>query len=229
MSPRTFLLAFLAILAIALGKIKTSLTKNQFIFLISWLTGQFFLFFFGDLVKIDPVRSFNTLYYLPLCLLSAILIFSLAKTFFKSLLILGLLFLLTLPNFCLAYKEQLYAFTDFTSFQPLSFPTLKQVEAFKFLEKNTPKASGVMAMYEASSLIPGFSGNSTELGLDHATKFNFYSGQMVAEQAYQLLKNNRFSYVYFGYQERSINNSLDYPFLKKIFQNEEVDIYQVIR
>ncbi len=224
----TFLLAFLAVLVIVLGKIKNPLTKNQFIFLVSWLIGQFFLFFFGDLVKIDPVRSFNTLYYLPLCLLSAILIFSLAKTITKSVLILGLLFFLTLPNLCLAYKEQLYAFTDFISFQPLSFPTRKQVEAFNFLEKNTPVASGVLAMYEASSLVPAFSANTTELGMEHAAKANFYAGQMTPDQAYQFLKNNRFSYIYFGYQERSVGDYLNrYPFLKLVFQNEEVSLYQV--
>jgi len=219
----------------AINKIKTNLNKSQFVFLLSWLIAQFFLLFFGDRLKIDPVRSFNGLYYLPLSYFSAVFIFSLVnqqKIFNKYLALIVCaftFFLTTLPNYCLSYKDLLFAFTDFKSFQLLSFPSKKQVEAFSFLEKNTGVASGVMAMYEASSLIMGFSGNAAELGMDHQTKTRFYANQMSDKEAYRLLKTNHFYYVYFGYQEKSVGGNLEkYPFLKKIFQNEEATVYGVL-
>lgn len=199
------------------------------LFLISWLIVQFFLFFFGDFVRLDPLRSFNGLYYLPLAYFSTLFINKLTKNFYKQLLIVTLLMILTLPNYYLSYKEQLFAFTDFKSFFQFTYPTIKQVAAFKFLEKNTPTSSSVLALYEASSLIIGFSGNSTEVNMDQNLKMPFYTNQLTDKQAKDFLKNNHFQYVYFGYQEKSVGGSMDkYPFLKKIFSNEEVKIYQVL-
>lgn len=203
--------------------------NNIFFFLISWLLVQFFLFFFGDYVRLDPLRSFNGLYYLPLALFSAIFIYSLFPRFKHWLLAMIILSIITFPNFYLSYKEQLFAFTDFKSFSTFTYPTIKQVEAFKFLEKNTPVGSGVLAYYEASFLLIGFSGNSTEANMNPSLKTPFYSNQLDSQAAYDFLKKNHFQYVYFGYQEQSLGGSMKkYPFLKKIFENDEVRIYQVL-
>lgn len=228
----TFFLTVLAIFALAIGQMKLNFSRSQFVFLLSWLLLQFFLFFFGDFVKIDPLRSFNGLYYLPLSLFSAYLVKFVADNFRRkktaSVIIMLGLFIITSPNYYLSYKDQLFAFTDFKTFQSLSYPTKKQLEAFKFLENKTPTASGVLALYEASSLIIGFSGNSTEVNMDQAVKIPFFTNQMREDEAYKFLKNNHFSYVYFGYQEKSVGGDIKkYPFLKKIFGNEEVEIYKV--
>ncbi|KKQ01651.1 MAG: hypothetical protein US11_C0005G0007 [Candidatus Roizmanbacteria bacterium GW2011_GWA2_36_23] len=210
---------------------------NILIFLISWLIIQFFLLLFGDKVKIHPPRAFSGLYYLPLAFFSSVFIVSLAKKITKTVrinylwpvfLTLAILFIITLPNYYLSFKEHLYAFTDFRSFQQLSYPTKKQVEAFAFLEKHTPAGSGVLAMFEASSLIIGFSANATELDMPHNIKVGFYSNQMADNEAIKFLKDNRFQYVYYGYQEKSAGGSMEkYPFLKKIYENKEVTIYKV--
>lgn len=225
----TFFLALLGIIGIILDKIKTRLDKNLIKFLIVWVISQFFLLFCGDYLKIDPIRSFNSLYFIPLSLFSAIFLSSLFKNQIINTIILIFIFLLTLPNYITSYHDQLYAFTDFKSFQPLSYPYKNQVAAFTFLEKNTDVGSGVLAMYEVSSLVMGFSGNSAGAGIDHNIKTRFYSNAMGENEAYYFLKTNRFQYVYYGYQEKYAGGNLNkYPFLKKIFSNEEVSIYKIL-
>ncbi len=237
----------------------------QLIFLIIWFFVQLFLFFFGDFVRLDPLRSFNSLYYLPLALFSAYLItivstqltqiiiqiilrkrkhlfraikeqteqqrgewvFLIARNTVLSFLLFTL-FIITGPNYYLSYKEQLFAFTDFKSFSNFTYPTVAQVAAFRWLEKNTPVGSGVLALYEASFLIIGFSGNATGANMDYNLRTPFYSGTLSARDADQFLKNNHFRYVYDGYQERAVGGNIAlYPFLKKIYENPEVKIYQV--
>lgn len=203
--------------------------RSMLLFLTIWPTIQFFLLIFGDSLKIHPPRAFSGLYYLPLAYFSAHLLNKIIKSYKKQLLIIFVLFLLTLPNYYLSYKEQLFAFTDFKYFSPFVYPSKLQAEAFRYLEKNTPAYSGVLAMYEASSLINGFSGNSTEVGLDHSLKTAFYTNKLSNIDAIKFLKKYNFKYVYFGYQEKFTGDYLNkYKFLKKIFSNKEVKIYQVL-
>ena len=218
-----------------LGSINLLLKKNKYnnlsmlIFLIIWPVIQFILLLFGDSLKIHPPRAFSGLYYLPLAYFSADFINRLFSGYKKQLFILLLLFILTLPNYYLSYKEHLFAFTDFKYFSPFVYPSKLQVEAFRYLEKNTPAYSGVLALYEASSLINGFSGNSTELSLDQNIKTAFYSNKLSSKDAVEFLKKYHFQYIYFGYQEKFLGGSMDkYPFLKKIFDNKEVNIYQIL-
>lgn len=221
-----FFLGVGGIMILLLKKTKKSILL---VFLLLWIFVQFFLFFFGDYLKLDPLRSFNGLYYLPLAYFSAIFINKLTRSFSKLLFIVIFLFLLTFPNYFLSYKEQLFAFTDFKTFSQFTYPTKKQVEAFQFLEKNAPISSGILALYEASSLIIGFSGNSTEVNMDQKLKLPFYVNGLTDEEAKKFLSKYHFKYVYFGYQEKFTGGNMEkYPFLKKIFQNEEVIIYQVL-
>lgn len=75
----------------------------------------------------------------------------------------------------------------------------------------------------------GLSGNSAEVNMDQNLKIPFYTNQFSDTEAYQFLKNNHFQYVYYGYQEQSVGGDPEkYPFLKNIFENEEVKIYQVL-
>ncbi|EKE14839.1 MAG: hypothetical protein ACD_12C00272G0005 [uncultured bacterium] len=215
--------------------------KNRFnssstlIFLIVWPIIQFVLLLFGDSFKIHPPRAFSGLYYLPLAYFSASFIIFMSKKINTSMyryivaFLILFLFIIAFPNYYLSYKEHLFAFTDFKYFSPFIYPSKKQVEAFKFLEKNTPAYSGVLALYEASSLINGFSGNSTEVNLDQNIKTAFYSNKLSNDDAKEFLKKYHFKYVYFGYQEKYAGGNMSkYQFLKINFNNKEVQIYKVL-
>lgn len=201
------------------------ISSSALIFLIVWPIIQLFLLLLGDHFKIHPPRAFSGLYYLPLAYFSASFISSLSKKIIVPVII--ILFLITLPNYYLSYKEQLFAFTDFKYFSPFVYPSKKQVDAFRYLEKNTPAYSGVLALYEVSSLINGFSGNSTEVGLDQNLKIPFYSNKLSNEEAKKFLIKYHFKYVYLGYQEKYAGQNINkYPFLKKIYENSEAIIYE---
>lgn len=222
---------FLGILGAIISFFKKEKNKNLslIIFLAVWPVIQFVLLIYGDFFKIHPPRAFSGLYFLPLAYFSAYLLVNLINDFKKIMAVVILLFLLTLPNYYLSYKEQLFAFTDFVSFSSFVYPSSQQVKAFKFLEKKTPPYSGVLALFEASSLINGFSGDMTEVNMSQDKKIPFYTGQLTEKQAKDFLKINHFQYVYLGYQERSVGGNVDeYSFLKKIYSNPEVDIYQAL-
>lgn len=206
------------------------------IFLTVWPIIQFILLLFGDIFKIHPPRAFSGLYYLPLAYFSAHFIVYISKKIHSRMykyiagLIIIFSFFVTFPNYYLSYKEHLFAFTDFKYFSPFIYPSKKQVEAFKFLEKNTPPYSGVLALYEASSLINGFSGNTTELNLNQNIKIPFYSKSLTDIEAKKILIKYHFQYVYFGYQEKFSGDNLDkYKFLKKIYENPEAVIYEFVK
>ena len=225
-----FFLGILGAIRLLYEQFRRQTNSSPLIFLIVWPVIQFFLLLFGDSLRIHPPRAFSGLYYLPLAYFSAQLINRIAKDSRKQLLIVVLLFLITLPNYYLSYKEHLFAFTDFKYFSPFIYPSKKQVEAFKFLEKNTPAYSGVLALYEASSLINGFSGNTTEVSLDQNLKMPFYSKSLTDVEAKKFLIKYHFQYVYFGYQEKFSGDNLDqYKFLKKIYENPEAAIYEFVK
>lgn len=229
-----FFLGIAGAIKLLIGRFRKQ-NSSIVIFLIIWPTVQLFLLMFGDYFKIHPLRAFSGLYYLPLAYFSATFINYLLNKINVSIyryivyFVLVTIFLLTLPNLYLSYREQLFAFTDFKSFSQFAYPTKKQVEAFKFLEKNTPPYSAVLALFEAGTLINGLSGNTTEVSIVQDFKIPFYSGKLKNDEAKTFLKKYGYKYVYFGYQEKSIGGNINtYPFLKKIFKNDEVIIYQVL-
>ena len=229
---------FFGIAGIASRKIKSSLTASQFTFFVSWILSHFILLFFGDRIKIDPLRSNQGLYYLPLSIFAAYFIAAISKKLkvfiplnhkIIGLILLFFIILMTLPNYILTYRSHLYSFTDLKNFSLIVAPTQKQVEAFYWLEKHTPVASGVLALYEAAELIPGFSANAVQLTTDQKVKTEFYSGMMSEGEAQRYIKDNNFRYVYLGYQELFYGGGvMKYPFLKKVFENSDVKIYQVM-
>ena len=105
------------------------------------------------------------------------------------------------------------------------------------METNTPRDSAVAALYEAGSLIPQFSGNTSYLGnvvetINFSQKTDllgrFYSGQISPDQAKQFLTDGRINYLYWGFQERSLGgNPLSYNFVKEVYSNPKVTIFQV--
>lgn len=231
-----FFLGILGAIRLLHEQFRKQTGSSPLIFLIVWPVIQFFLLIYGDSFKIHPPRAFSGLYYLPLSYFSAYFIVYLSKKINASMyryiagLIILIIFFITLPSYYLSYKEHLFAFTDFKYFSPFIYPSKKQVEAFKFLEKNTPAYSGVLALYEASSLINGFSGNTTEVDLDQNLKMPFYSKSLSDIEAKKFLIKYHFQYVYFGYQERFFGDNLDqYKFLKKIYENPEATIYEFVK
>jgi len=139
-----------------------------------------------------------------------------------------------LPSAMAFFRDQLLEYRKIPSF---AYPPVENLQAFKWLETNTPRDSAVAALYEAGSLIPQFSGNTSYLGnvvetINFSQKTDllgrFYSGQISPDQAKQFLTDGRINYLYWGFQERSLGgNPLSYNFVKEVYSNPKVTIFQV--
>ena len=103
---------------------------------------------------------------------------------------------------------------------------------------NAPAGSGVLALPLMGNVVPAYTPVHVFLGKQDGTSdwverrtfaYTFYQGNMTEKDAYQILKGNNISYVFYGPEEQSITQAgTFYPALLGIvFQNPEVTIYAV--
>jgi len=157
-------------------------------------------------------------------------------------------FLLLLPSF-LAWpvslkSQRLFIQSKIAAGWPLLpqkpyvvYPRKEVMEAIFWLGKNTSPRSVVLAGETAGSMIPAYAGNFVWLGHGHqtvnfSTKMqltkNFYQGKM-GEEAKNFLKEQRINFVFYGPEEAEFGEEKLFlkPFLKPVFSNSLVKIYQV--
>lgn len=245
------LLLGLSGMAISLGDKKRRVDWETTLLLISFVTA-FFLFFYqlAPLVVVNRLRIFRQPMFVILDIFAALAIYRLAEkvsglkvfssglrpkviiTFTIAITVITLL--PGIPGTLASLRDQ---YLEYANFSSLAYPTTDEVAAFNWLDKNTPKSSTVAALYEAGSLIPQFSGNTTYSGnVVETINFpqkekvlaRFFSGAMSADEAYQFLKGGRVDYLYWGFQERSLGgNPLAYGLVKPVYANSGVIIFQV--
>lgn len=144
----------------------------------------------------------------------------------------------TFPPSYLSLKNQVFEVSDFKSFSPFTYPTIKQYESWVFLKRNTLENSFITTGYEAKFLLPAVSGNKIAFGANFendpsynsavATINQLYSGTIDPSVIQSFLNKNQISYIYWGYQEKSSGGDLTkYHFLHKIFDNGEVTVFRV--
>ncbi len=227
--------------------------SNTFpIFLLSWILSFFFLIYYSyPFLHISQVRFMQNPIFLPFAVFAALgtinfaqWIKTIPKFFgrraspFASSLVISLIVLTTvvifIPTAIYSTKTKLAAYNG----SSLAFPTRVQVDGFTWLARNTSHDDAVLALYEASTLIPFMSGNTIYAGhlwasLNWAEKSQrallFFSGNLPADFARDFLISNRIKYIYYGYQEQSMGGNIaKYPFLTIIYSNPAVQIFRVI-
>ncbi len=111
-------------------------------------------------------------------------------------------------------------------------------DAIKFINKNIPANSVILAHEKYGIIIPAFVPVVSFFG--HVTQTmnyfgkekdvtNFFSGIWSEKETKQFLITNKISYIYYGWQEEELGFDISkYPFLKEIFRNEDVTFYKVI-
>lgn len=236
------LFSFTGIIVCSWRMIKSKSPDRWHLFCISWVVAQSGLFLYANSFGIEQYRFLQGLYYIPMGILAveAVRFFAhLFEQFFpihvSSRLWVCIFtvfsFLVTLPTLYLSFGQSLYTYSNLSYFQTIYFPTVKQFEAYSYLERNTPFAATVLALAEASSHIPAFSGNANKLDFIDKTKISksqFFSNSISPEEASSYLKNSTISYVWVGWEERNTGFQVNkYPYLQQIFRNSEVEIYKV--
>ncbi len=109
-------------------------------------------------------------------------------------------------------------------------------EAVRWLGNNTKITDVVFSKFTAGNYIPAYAGNFVYFGHTESPGFaarqmvvnEFFSGSMGEDQAFNLLKREGISYIFYGPQEKegTTQRISRYPFLKPVYNNNYVTIFQ---
>lgn len=211
---------------------------NLFIFF--WAFSAFFLFPLANLLQIGKFRFTEGAQIVPLAilafwgfekLLERIKVKFIRKLFLPAFIIFSLFFAVCQVMWS---TKRLWPFWANIYFRP------EVVEALKYLEKNTKTDAVVLADTYASNFIPAFARVRTIIGFpdgyNDISKFKaeeeavdkVLRGAYTDEKAQGYMRKMRVGYVYYPigvYGEKNLYSS----FLKKIYKNREIEIYQVER
>ncbi len=205
-----------------------------------WLLTQLLLFFlFYQVFGTARVRFIQSLYFIPMVYGTVYLLDRLGRRigywfFWGSTIV---LLIMGIPSYINGIITSFAYNTDTATFPAYIFPTKAIFEGYKFLDVNTPRESTVLANWEAANNIILYSHNYV-LGntqgwppwkkeLMTGQRDRILSATMNTEEAIQYVKAHGIDYVFLQLEERTANIEA-YPFLKKVFENEDTTIYQVI-
>ncbi|MDP3057631.1 MAG: hypothetical protein Q8N37_03900 [bacterium] len=138
---------------------------------------------------------------------------------------------------------QVFTYLNKTNSTKLYLP-LENIEAMKWLKQNTPSDSIILASFHNSSVIPYFGNRMVYVGhcpltIDTNEKLeiaeNFYSGKYSLAEAFDFLKKEKISYVFYSETEKKSEKEIplsyfdpeNYPFLKNVYRNKNINIYKI--
>lgn len=156
------------------------------------------------------------------------------RKLFSFLVLLTCIFILliSLPTYYFSLTSQ---FSEFKTQYPNLYVDKNIYQAALFLKENTPLNSAVLSDFTVGSVIPAISGNNVYVGHPVSTiNFSqkevlankFLGGLMRAEEAKKTLIDGRVNCVFSYGNQRSNLEAKKYPFLKPIYSNSLVTIYE---
>ncbi len=237
-----------------LGVILVLIKKEErFLPLATWVLGAFLaMFLFKYFPYQSGLRFVQTANHLPLSILTIYFANELVKKFKNTLLKFFVYFFIAATialGAAQAYyslkgqlhfiRQRAYATYPLVPYpSQVMHPLVDFYAGLKWLETNTGRSTVVLSKITAGSYIPAYSGNFVYLGHAGETPHydnrvtqadRFFSGVMTDDDAYQFLKQENINFIFYGPQEKE-NASEDinrYPFLKLVFDQPLVKIYQV--
>jgi hypothetical protein len=213
--------------------------RERPIYMLVWLLVQLgFFFFFYKFFRTERVRYIQSLYFIPTAYGTLEFLKFIAKYTRKWIIVCvsGILVTIMISTFINGYKTSLTEVTNYSYYSLFAFPTPGMIEAYKWLDKNTPPDSMVIAVWEAANNIimyshnyvignpEGWPGDKRDVMMQQ--KDEFFTGSWNETITRKYLKMFNIKYVYKGYQET--DGFLKYPLYKPVFSNTDVTIYQVV-
>lgn len=209
------------------------------LFLLLW----FFLSLLISYLPFPFSRYFLRGLFFPGILLSINSLSVISKRFgiSKKILLIALLATVPLSSFYIAYRR-----IDFIKRggSRWFFLLKEEKEALDFLDNNAKSGTGVLASYKLGNFIPAYTKSRVYFGHNFQTpgsyeKQNklteFYSNMLGAQEAEKFLINNNISYIVWGVEEKeityksSLQDGLNYDFLRSFYSNSKIDIYSYSR
>ena len=146
--------------------------------------------------------------------------------------------MLLLPSFR-AYQHSLWiSQVNFSLSTPWINASVDLVQAYQWLALNSKEEEIVLSGPRNGTIIAGLSGNIPYLSLsappfdnypEISDDFYHFFGQRWSNQkAQEFIKQEMVRFVFFSPEEKDFDfkSKLDYPFLKKVFENQQVTIFK---
>ena len=121
---------------------------------------------------------------------------------------------------------------DIKNENPWYYMSNSERSTLNFIRDELPPDSTILTFYYMGNQIPANTNSRVYFGHllqtpkaeEKQEKINqFYSGEMSEEEAKKFLVDNNIQYVYAGREEGEVN----YPFLKSVFKNDAVNLYEI--
>lgn len=120
---------------------------------------------------------------------------------------------------------------------PVIYLPSENIEAMKWLKKNSSENSVILSSYFNGNLMPYYANRAVYIGhwaatVDIAQKRqktkDFYLGIYFPEEVYSFLKKEKINYVFFSEEEKATDGFYPekYSFLEKVYQNDTAAIYK---
>lgn len=195
------------------------------IFLSLWIVISLILSFFPFGIN----RFFMRGLFFPLIILFCMNLDMFSKVFHtkKNILIVIMVILVSLSSWYMLYKR----IAEAGKKNPWFYISSDMNKSFEFLRAQNK--NGVLAPYYYGNYIPAKTDKHTYIGHIIQTpnisqkitrSINFYTGRMDKNEAMQFLKENNISYIVYTIKELELKKT--YPFLKRIYKNSAVEIYE---
>jgi len=233
LSPKNLFLAYSPALFLAIFGLAGFFRKKDFLakFILSWAVISFAVGpFLGKAIPLSQERLFELYLFVPLGILAAQGLEKIKKIG----LVFGAIALFSLPYFFASLKWQIGMFTT-----PYLNIYLRQplLEAFAWLDKNTPPESVVVAPYFTANMLPAFARNKVVFGHDFVTfqaaeklkEVNFiYSESSDPQKIKEILGRWKVKYILFTPESPPLEKTgLAKIELKLVFENSENQVYEV--
>jgi len=229
---------WIGLIGLVLGLFREEWKNEKHRYMVIWIIVQFaFFFHLYKYFRSERVRYVQSLYFIPMAYGTVYLFREFGRRMGKWALIIftAIFVVISIPTYMEHWKIAIYSQVDYKYYGLFQFPTNDMVDAYRWLDGNTPKESIVVAGYEAANNIIMYSHNYvvgnkqgwlyTEGNIMEQERDAFYLGIWPEAVAGEYIKKNNISYVYSGYQEP--DGFRVYRFLKPVFENADATIYKV--
>ncbi len=229
--------------------------EEKYLSLVTWILAAFLaIYVFKKFPYEAELRFIQTANHIPLAILSAYFLFQLLqkwpRTIIKVIIVIIVITIISLGvvQSYFSIKGQIdFIHQRAVAVQPLvpyppqvMYPLKDFWNALKWLETNTNHNAIVLSQYTAGNYIPAYSGDFVYFGHNPETPFyaerepklnNFFSGLMEDKDAYNFLKTENISYVFYGPQEKekSVKDISKYKFIRQVFSTSYVTVFKVTK
>lgn len=220
--------------------------KNLGLLLISFLSSNLFLFFYGYIfLGTSKHRYYQTPYLLVWSILAIYglrTLFSRPQRLSKLRFVMAgvacfLLLSVGLPGTKQGFEKQFYQFGQPPNLELLAYPTKGMYGGFLWLKDHSRTNDVILSLPTVGNIIPAIPGRKVLVG-DYVHSYlyaeklplvqKFFKGEMTLGEAENFLNKEKVNFVFVSVEEKALGNLSSYvSLLQNVYQNDETMIYKI--